>query len=188
MSYGKRKKKQSFVWGSTLGTGVLVLGLFIVFVIAVGWFRSSKPEPVEKTIDSIAEVMKPDPISQAVINGAIDKESKEARMRLVASQADIGFVKRGTKDDKYFLESELTLPEIDREAWFYEVWLVRQIPYGFFSVGEMVTNDDGVFVIEWQAAEEDEDYSDYSDIVVTLQEYGGSTDPQRHVSEGVFGK
>ncbi len=188
MSYSSRKKKKKSKFGSTIGTGAFVVGLFILFVIAVIWFRSPKEIVAPDEVDSIVEIMKPDPISQAVINGAIDTESKEARMRLLSSGNDVGFVKRGTKDDKFFLESEMVLPEIDREAWFYQVWLIRQIPYGFFSVGEMITNEDGAFVVEWQALEEEDEYSDYSHIVVTLQEYRGSTDPQRHIVEGVFGK
>ena len=44
-------------------TAVCVIVLFIVFVVAVRWFRS-EPIAEESVVSSIANVLKPDPISQ----------------------------------------------------------------------------------------------------------------------------
>ena len=79
-----------------------------------------------------------------------------------------------------------TLPEIDREVHYYQVWMLRRLPYHYFSLGEMVTDEDGYFVLEWEA-EDDEDYSAYTQIIVTVNPYDGSADPGQHLVEGEFG-
>jgi hypothetical protein len=166
-------------------TGIIVSALVILFVVAVIWFRQPK-ETVDDRIDSIADVLKPDPVSQAVLNGAIDKVTKTTQLFLVATNETVGEARRGEKDGRFFYEMKTKLPEIDRSIYFYNVWLVRQIPYDFFSLGEMLTNDDGDFVLEWESLDE-KDYFDYVKIVVTRQEYNGSVDPKEHVVEGEFG-
>jgi hypothetical protein len=164
---------------------LIVLVLFIIFIFSVRWFRGSKSIK-ESNVDSIINILKPDPISQAVISGAIDTESSEAILYMDGS--DIGLAKRGTKDKKYFLEIKSVLPEINREEYFYEVWLLSQLPYKYISICEMVTNDDGEFVIEWGAEDVDDNYSSYAKVVITLQKYNGSIDPQNHIVVGEFGK
>ncbi|MBM5789559.1 hypothetical protein FJZ23_00480 [Candidatus Parcubacteria bacterium] len=172
--------------GTMLGTGAVVIGLFVLFIVAVAWFRRPQSTEVNK-IGSIAGVLRPDPISQAVLNGAIDTEAKTATIALVEGGRTVGEAQRGEKDGKPFYEFKIALPDIDREAWFYEVWLVRPLPYGFFSLGEMVSSEEADFVLEWEG-EEGKEYAAYVDVVVTRQEYGGSRDPQMHVAKGTFGK
>ncbi len=188
MNYRSGFEKQSKLRriGSYVSTGGVVIVLFIFFIFAVTWFRAPKEQPEEKA-DSIVDVLVPTPVSESVLTGAIDTVSREAGLYAVDSNQDLGTAKRGTKDDNYYFEIISTLPEIDREVNFYEVWLLRQVPYSYFSVGEMVTNDDGEFVIEWSGVDE-KDYSDFTHIIVTLQKYGGTTDPGVHVLEGEFGK
>ncbi|MBI4714012.1 hypothetical protein HY771_02395 [Candidatus Uhrbacteria bacterium] len=167
-------------------TGIIVIGLIVLFIASVIWFRQPK-DTVEDRIDSIADVLSPDPVSQAVLNGAIDTESKSAQLFLVETTSEeVGQARRGTKDGRYFFETKARLSEIDREVSFYNVWLVRQIPYGYFALGEMITNDDGDFILEWESQDE-KDYFEYTKIIITLQKYGESADPQEHVAEGVFG-
>lgn len=186
MSYLRgRNSGKTIPWGSAVGTGALVVGLFIVFVIAVQWFRAPKEEVEESRVDSIVEVLTPDPISEAVLKG-IDTESRGAVLRWTTTGEELGDATRGEKDDEYYFEAELSLPEIDREIHYYQVWLVRKLPYDYFSLGEMLTNDDGDFVIEWQA-EDGVDYSDYTQIVITVNQYEGSPDPTDHLVKGEFG-
>ena len=172
-------------WGSTAGTGVVVLLLFVLFVFAVRAFRDTEPEG-ETVVASIADVLKPDPISQAVIDGAIDTESRGATLRWVATGERVGSATRGEKDDRFYLEVKTVLPEIDREAQYYNVWLLSRLPYDFFPLGEMVTDEEGNFVIEWTAPE-DEAYSSYTQVIITLNPYEGSSDPGTHLVEGEFG-
>ena len=84
-------------------TGIIVIALVILFVVSVVWFRQPK-ESIENRIDSIADVLKPDPVSQAVINGAIDTESKTGQLFLVETNENVGQARRGLKDDRYFFE------------------------------------------------------------------------------------
>lgn len=175
----KRLKKTSI-----LSTGAVVIALVILFVISVIWFRSPK-ETIDDRLDSISDILRPDPISQTLLNGAIDTKSKTAQLYLLQSSEVSGQARRGIKDGRYFFEMKSSLPEIDRQVYFYNVWIVRQIPYDFFSLGEMVTNDDGEFVLAWEA-QDNEDYMSYTEVVVTLQEYGGVSDPQQHIVEGEF--
>lgn len=171
---------------SGFGTIIVVLILFVVFVFAVFWFRKPK-KPNQTSIDSIAQVLTPDPISQTILNGAIDTESRTVLLTLVGRKEIVGEARRGFKDGQYFIELEAVMPEIDREVYFYEVWLLRPIPYDFFSVGEMITNEKGVFVLEWEG-EQEKDYREYAEIVITRQQYDGSSDPGVHIVEAVFGK
>ena len=171
-------------WGSATVTAVCVIVLFIVFVVAVRWFRS-EPIAEESVVSSIANVLKPDPISQAVIDGAIDTQSREATLVWMADGEHVGAATRGEKDDRYYVEMKTFLPEIDREVSYYQVWLLSRLPYDFFSLGEMVTDEDGYFVLEWEASD-DEDYSNYTQVIITVNQYEGSSDPGVHLVEGEF--
>ena len=170
---------------SGMGTTLVVVALFIFFVVAVLWFRRPH-EQREDRIDSIAEVLRPDPISQAMLHGLIDTESRDAALKLLVNNKVVGQASRGTKDDQYFLRVAATLPEIDREIFYYQLWIIRPIPYDYISIGELITDEDGVFTIEWQG-EKEKDYSGYMQLVITKQAYAGSTDPQAHIIEGEFG-
>ena len=178
------RNKRTHRWGSATVTAVCVIVLFIIFVVAVRWFRA-EPIAEESVVSSIANVLKPDPISQAVIDGAIDTQSREATLVLVASGERVGSATRGEKDDRYYFEMKTSLPEIDREVSYYQVWLLSRLPYEFFSLGEMVTDEDGYFVLEWEASD-DEDYSNYTQVIITVNQYEGSSDPGVHLVEGEF--
>jgi len=172
--------------GSAVGTGAMVVVLFIVFIFAVQWFRAPKEELEEVLVSSIVDVLTPDPISEAVLK-AIDTESKEATLHWISTGELLGEAERGVKDDRYYFEAELSLPEIDRDVHYYQVWLIRKLPYDFFSLGEMVTNDDGAFMIEWVAGDDDVDYFEYTGIVITVNQYDGTSDPIVKRVEGEFG-
>ncbi len=186
--------KQPLRWKSSLSTGVIVFALFILFIFSVMWFRKPKQKE-DPHVRSIANILTADPISEAAFKGAIDTESKTAELFLMNGKTHAGQASRGIKsdglvfvgDERYFFEMKTTLPEIDREKFFYEAWLLRPIPYRFFSLGAMTTNELGEFVIEWQGKEEEE-YSHYVQVIITRQDIGGSSDPQTHVAEGTFGK
>lgn len=181
----KNTQKKSVRWGSAIGSVGAVILLFILFVVAVAWFRS-EPVVEEEVVSSIVDVLKPDPISQAVIDGAIDTQSREATLYWKSTGARVGSASRGEKDELYYVEMKMDLPAIDREIQYYQVWLLRRLPYDFFSIGEMVTDEDGYFTLEWSASD-DEDYSGYAHIIVTRHAYDGDPDPGTHLVVGVFG-
>ncbi len=167
-------------------TWLVVLIFIIVFVVAVAWFRSSKSEETP-TVDSIVGVLTPEPLTDETLARAIDIYSKEASLSDVRGGTSTGKAQRGTKDERYFLSVGATLPEIDRATHHYEVWLLQKIPYAYFSVGEMVTDESGAFVVEWEG-ERDGTYRAYTDVIVTLEASDGNLDPSEHVLEGTFGK
>ncbi len=179
------KKRPRLKWESAVGTGLVVLILFFVFVVAVKWFRAPKEEVVVSEID-ITNVLTPDPVASHVIEKGIDRDSKDANLFWLGTGEQIGEAARGEKDGKYYLEIESPLPEIDREIYYYQVWLLREIPYDFFSLGEMITDEDGVFIFEWKAPD-DELYNDFIQIIITRNLYDGSSEPEDKVIQGEFG-
>lgn len=179
--------KRSAKVQSIASTGGIVLLLFVVFVVAVRWFRSEPPAPADRGVESIVHVLKPDPISQAVIDGAIDTQSRDAQLYWMSTGERVGIATRGEKDDRFYFETRMSLPEIDRELYYYQVWLLQRLPYHFFSVGELVTDEDGYFVLEWEAPD-DEVYSGYTQVIVTRNIYGESTAPEVQLIKGVFGE
>ena len=181
----KNRQKKSFRWGSAIGSVGAVVLLFVLFVVAVTWFRSESIVE-EDGVSSIVDILKPDPISQSVIDGAIDTESRDATLYWKSTGERVGMASRGKKDDLYYIEIKLSLPEIDREVQYYQIWLLRRLPYDFFSLGEMMTDEEGNFTVEWEAPD-DQDYSGYGHIIVTRHAYDGDSDPGTHLVEGVFG-
>ena len=79
-----------------------------------------------------------------------------------------------------------SLAPIDRENFFYEGWLLRPVPFHYFSTGEMVTNSLGEFVLEWEG-KLGQDYRAYTRVVITLEAKDGNPDPAAHIVEGIFG-
>ena len=189
MSYRNthRTKGRKRRFGSIFGTAAIVVFLIILFCLSVYWFRSSNEAVEESLVGSIADVLTPDSVSLHAISEGIDTESREAELYLLSTGEYVGVAKRGKKDGDYYHSMKILLPEIDREAFFYEGWLVRKIPYDYFSTGEMTTNDLGEFVLEW-TGEEDEDYSSYTQIVITLEAFDENPDPDVHIVEGEFGE
>jgi len=179
------KPKRSWKFSSTW---IPISILALLFIVSVFWFRSGAHKTkIENLVDSTAHVLTPKPVDQAVVTGGIELQSYSASLKGVKSGQVVGQATRGQKDGRYFFETKAALPAIDRETQFYAVWLVRPVPYKFVSLGEMLTNDVGDFVLVWQPGDE-EDMQTYSRIVITLQAKGGNPDPQGHVAEGEFGK
>lgn len=169
---------------TVIGTGGIVAALVVVFFGAVFWFRA--PAENVQMVDSIAHILTPDPISAAVFNG-IDTESHSAALIQTGTGSRIGTAVRGLKDGHFYLEINAALPEIERETQYYQVWLLRKLPYSFFSLGEMQTDEEGRFILEWEAPD-DKNYADYTHVIITLNAYEGSADPGTHLVEGEFGK
>jgi hypothetical protein len=176
---------------SRVGTHGITIGIvfvcFVVFVGAVFWFRTSQKESLETKKDSIVDVLTPTPVASSIVEGAIDLESPQATLTNLVSGKVIGTATRGTQDSAYRVAMNASLPEIDREKQFYQAWLVRKIPYDYLSAVEFMTNDLGVFVLEW-IGEPQKDYRAYTKVVITLQTKGGDQAPQTHIAEGEFGK
>ena len=179
-----RRKRR---YGSIFGTGAIVIILLSLFCFSVYHFRTSHEEEDKVLVDSIADILTPDSVSLHAISEGIDTESREAEIYLLSTSESLGVAKRGEKDDYSYCHIKTDLPEIDRETFFYEGWLVRKIPYDYFSMGEMITNEEGEFVLEWEGREE-EDYQNYTQVIITLEPRDGNRDPGEHIAEGEFGE
>lgn len=113
-------------------------------------------------------------------------EDREAALYDVRDSLKVGVARRGVEDGKPYFEIVMNPPAIDRETHAYEAWIVRPVPYDYFSVGEMVTNDLGEFVVRWEG-EKGTDVDEYTRVVVTLEAKDGNPDPGEQVIKGVFG-
>jgi hypothetical protein len=116
----------------------------------------------------------------------LDLESSEATLKDVTGGGASGRATRGTGEGHYYHSVKTSLPTIDREQFFYEGWLVRPVPFDYFSTGEMVTNNLGEFVLEWNGLP-GKDYQAYTRVVITLEAKDGNPDPAKHILEGEFG-
>ncbi len=101
-------------WRSAVGTVVVVMVLFIIFVFSVRWFRA-RPAKNDAVAPSIADVLTPDPISRSVIQNAIDTHSRLATLYRQGTDEIVGEATRGEKDGGYYVELKANVPEIDRE-------------------------------------------------------------------------
>ncbi|MFH1405492.1 MAG: hypothetical protein ABIH21_05390 [Patescibacteria group bacterium] len=177
-------KKHTKVRSGVITATVIVL-LAIVFVVAVYQFRKPKEQDAGDIVKSIEDVFVQTKGPLFVPEEGLFPNSRSATIYDSVTGQSLGTAYRGTKNDKYFFEIVAPLAEIDREIHYYQVWLVRAIPYDYFSAGEMVTNELGQFILEWEGEEEHE-YGGYSQIVITREAYDGPEGPSTHIAEGEF--
>lgn len=174
--YGRPRR----VWRGVFGTSALIVILIGVFAVSVYWFRQKggrSPATVEEALA---------PTSAAAVSTVLDLQSTEATLQDVSGGSASGQATRGTRDGRYYHTVKTPLPMIDREEFFYEGWLVRPMPFDYFSTGEMVTNNLGEFILEWDG-EAEKDYRAYTQVVITLEAKDGNPDPAKHILEGEFG-
>jgi len=176
---GLDKKTRTPKKGNTFLFLFVGIGTCLFFLLVI-LFRMQKPEVVLEQQNTAT-------LLTSIETEKDSTESLSLNAVLVdpVTQKPIGSVVRKFTDSTFHLTSLLQPPDIDRELYFYELWLVRDVPYDFVSAGAFVTNEEGEFVLDWEG-EEDKSYADYHELVVTLQVKGGDTDPQRHVAKGDF--
>lgn len=160
---------------------LLIGGFILLFAGAMFVFRNTKREkPV-----AVSGVIVSDNASASVIPSSLS--NPDAALIGVSSQKPVGTAVRAMVNNLFHLNMSVTLPGIDRESQLYQAWLVRPVPYDYVSAGELMTNDLGAFILDWNGLV-DKDYSGYTNLVITLQVRGGDEGPQAHVVEGEFGK
>ncbi len=163
---------------TTFSLAIVCAGLF---VYGIYHFRFEKKEVENTAIRATdAEVAG----TLVSIPGSTGKD-REAELVDVSGGSASGVAIRSTSDDRFSHSVKAVLPEIDREAFFYEGWLLRKVPFDFFSTGEMVTNSLGEFVLEWEGPL-GENFNDYTKVVITLEARDGNPDPAQHILEGEF--
>lgn len=175
-SFRTRKRRRLGPMVGTLGV-VLVLGA--VFAYGVYYIRFGRKTNAP---EAVASTSAPGEVPLVV---EAPTQAKNATLADVTAGSANGEANRGEKDGNYDLTIKADLPDIDRNSQYYDVWLVRKIPYDFFPAGEMVTNNLGEFVLEW-VGQPGDTYDDYTQVVVTLQTRGEDPSPAKHVLEGEF--
>ncbi|OGL63127.1 hypothetical protein A3C09_01340 [Candidatus Uhrbacteria bacterium RIFCSPHIGHO2_02_FULL_47_44] len=160
---------------------LMIGGFVVLFIVSVFFFRNTKPEKIVAATGILATT------ESSVAFSPVPPPTSDATLIGVSSQKAVGSAARLLENGTFHLNIRATLPGIDRESQFFQAWLVRPVPYDYFSAGELVTNDLGTFVLDW-AGSADTDYNGYTDVVITLQTRNGDPDPQVHIVEGEFGK
>lgn len=171
--------------GALAGTLGVVVALAALFAYGIWWFRFGRsPEPELVAKDTLMSATVPSsPISVAAL-AASARASGSVDLRDVSGGTSSATAVRRADEDAFEFSIKAQLPEINRDAYAYEAWLLRQVPYDYFSVGTFETNDDGAWVLEWSGAPGK--YDAYTHVVVTLEAKDGNPDPSGHVLEGEF--
>jgi|GEM_PF-935791 len=177
---------------------IIGVGIFALIIFGAGLFylrTNQNQNTVEPTTNAAYNPNNPkNPINPPPSLGYGGRGSSDnntvlpkqtTTIKSLSSNLEVGTAERGIENNILYHTVSVTLPEINRETEFYEGWLVRQAPYDFFSTGEMVTNDDGDFVLEW--AGEHSDITSYDHVVITREARDGNAAPSAHVAEGGFG-
>lgn len=165
----------------------LVLGLIVVGGVLMMNRKEVEDEvapeiTLEPTKQMVTEL--PLPMSEAEKNAIEDKFSKEGvemtLLRGVAGNEAVGTAWRHFADEEFVHKAEASsLPSLDK-GFFYEGWLVSED--GFFSTGR-VSFSEGKGELYYTT---DEDKSNFSGVVITLEEEDGNEEPGKHVLEGSF--
>lgn len=166
---------------SMAAVALVCFGLFAFGIYLFRFAKDAKPEGSDAVRASEDANV---PAFTATIPGA-NGQDREAELLDVSGGTAFGIATRGMEDNMFTLAVKASLPEIDREKFFYEGWLVRKVPYDFFSTGEMVTNALGEFVLEW-VGESGKNYNDFTEVIMTLEARDGNRAPAQHILEGEF--
>lgn len=173
------REQRRGLFGIIFRSGLFVILFLVLFGSSVYFFRvAQKNDLLKKAEEEITENNIQTPLPPV--------EDVSANMLDLKTGATAGIAFRASVLNVFTHTIKTQLPTIDPSGSFYEGWLVRLVPYSFFSTGEMITNKEGQYVLEWKGDSET-DYSGYTKIVVTLEARDGNPDPSEHVLEGVFG-
>lgn len=178
-----------------LGTGFAIIVLVFLFAWSVKTFRAQDKTAPEDIIEKapLAGILEPSPVT--ITSASLGEGVRQAELKSLAADGAQGIATRGEKDGHFYFTVTTTLLPIDRETQAYEVWLIRQLPYDFISLGEMVTNDLGQFIREWEPAVPQPgdarinlfaDYAGYTSVLITRETKDGNADPGAHVMKGEF--
>lgn len=157
----------------------IILGIItlVLFVAGLYHLRSEEWQGNEELAKENSE-----PIITSNSSSELGVISQETKIKSLTSSEEIGSATRGIDKGIFYHTVKVTLPSIDREKEYYEGWLLRQTPFDFFSTGEMVTNDDGDFVLEWAGTHDNVD--DYNQVVITREVRDSNVAPGERVAEG----
>lgn len=176
-----RSSRNASSGSSAVKTVFLVLLLVGVFAGSVYVFRTSHASrPIKSMLPVSVEKAEAAPIPNVPELVTIELTNME-------SAPSHGTATLERKDGKIHVALKASPPPIDRVTTSYEVWLFSRLPFGFFPLGELVTDEQGAFVLDWEQADK-ASYTSYRTIIVTREAKDANPDPGVHILEGTFEK
>ena len=175
-----KKQKFGFIWG------LLIIFFVILFIYAVYCFRSeSQIFPLKKNKAEENSYQDSPLLSSIEENSKEIEDLEKADLKAMTKKGGSAIATRQLEKGIFFHTLKSHLPAIDRNHFFYEGWLVRQVPFDYFSTGELKTNNLGEFILKFQGDPKG-DYKEYTQIVITLEVRDDNPDPNEHILEGEF--
>ncbi len=161
----------------------IVIGIVILVIVLGGIYlvrRQKTPAPLPT----------PTPVSEFEqnlkdrFNITVPENVEKATLKDVNGQAGEGLATRNFENQKFTFTALANL-EDPKPGYFYQVWLVRGTPqdanYNILSLGTMRLAKGG-YLLEYESFK---DYSDYQNVIVTLERALGAK-PQERILEGSF--
>jgi hypothetical protein len=174
-------RRKSSGWKSALSTMGLSVVILAAFAGSVYLFRK-KDAPAPPKAAAVAQAAPAD----TVVMPPTATSDTTADLIDQRSGLKVGTATRGMKDGSFELTIAMDAPAIDRTAQSYVAWLLRPLPFDFFSMGEMTTDATGQFVTDW-TGEADKDYGGYTHVLILLQPKGDPDPGADQVIKGAFG-
>lgn len=184
------------MWGRFLVTKTsrmvaVGLGLLIILIGSILLIRSRRQPQEEVAPEIVLEQSKmmppasPLPAMTEADKQAIDNvfERVGAELTLltdVSGGNGLGTAFRATDQGKFYFKVEASGLAPLEKGFFYEGWLVG--PDGFFSTGRLAAGE-GTGKLYYQV---DEDKTNFSGVVITLESEDGNPAPDKHILEGSF--
>lgn len=174
-SHHNHKKSKSFFRRPV--AGAISLGFLAIILFAAGLYHLRSEEWQKSREETVAVSA-----TAALGSNQLKIMSRDVTIKSLSSGLEIGSATRGIENGIFYHTIKASLPVVDREKEFYEAWLLCQTPFDFFSTGEMVTNEDGEFVLEWAGSHND--IENYSHVIITREARDNNPVPGERVAEG----
>ena len=165
--------------------------LLLAVAGAVGgivWFRHQADQVHAQTAAQTANAQAPvDPVAQALATDDSVAPAGRDRQEITMHdpQGRWATVASREVDDHVFHHTIVAHLPDPPDGYYYACWLLRDIPYDYFSTGSMVRNADGTYALIWDGPL-GKDFIDYNHVIITLEQTGGDPGPNGHVMEGSF--
>ncbi|MBI4599125.1 hypothetical protein HY734_02950 [Candidatus Uhrbacteria bacterium] len=170
-----RRRKPQTTLALVLAGGILVFGYGVYHLRVQSRNATSAVAESEASLPSVEFAATSFPPSDEAVLWDVSGGASEGRMT------------RGVAEGVVSYTIGVSLPTPDEASgMFYEAWLVRPLPYDFFSLGALSRDVDGFFVLVW-SGEPGKDYAGYAEVVITWELPDGNPAPSEHVLEGAFG-
>ena len=111
-----------------------------------------------------------------------DSKSEIILLKDISGGDGFGTAERSYSADKFNFKiiTSLVPPP---ENYFYESWLIRDVPYSLVSLGRMNQDESGNYFLEFSGLDE---FQNYSKVAITLEPDDANPQPGTYILEGNF--